>query len=89
MLIDTGALPETHPVRQGARKRKVSEPRLWVLSKAPDPFDCEYLFDFVYATDPKTGKLQQWLCSRVENDSLEELIREARKHGLKGIHGIV
>lgn len=90
MLIDTGVVPKTHPVRQAGLKRKVNGPQFWMLTKTSEPYpDYEYCLAFVYATHLKTGKLEHRKCEAVESDNLEELIREARKHGLRGFHGIV
>ena len=90
MLIDVGSVPKTHPVRQAGRKRQVDGPQFWQISKTSEPHsDYKYCLAFVYATDLKTGELERRKCAKVESDSLEELIREARQHGLRGFHGIV
>ena len=90
MLIDTGKVPEMHPVRQAGRKRKVDGPQFWLLSKTSEPHsDYKYCLTFAYATDLKTGELERRRYPKVESDSLEELIQEARQHGLRGFHGIV
>ena len=90
MLIDTGNIPKMHPVRQAGRKRKVDGAQFWILTQTSEPHsDYKYRLAFAYATDLKTAELERRRYPKVESDSLEEPIREARKHGLRGFHGIL
>ena len=88
LVIDTGIIPENHPLRAESNENK---PTLWVLSSADTDavWNCQFLLEFGYAICPKTGEFGQWICSWQGSDDLNELIAEVQKYGLIGARGIV